>query len=62
MNAGGCKTDIHKAKTQALQSEKNDHMMHETHRKEDVHVMPTNLPRQLGNSIELEQASLPTEL
>ena len=31
--------------------------MHVMYRKEDVHMMPTNLPRQLGNSTELEQAS-----
>ena len=38
-------------------STKDDHVMHVTYRKEDMHVMPTNLPRLLRNITELEQAS-----
>ena len=40
--------------------------MHVMYKHKDVHVMPTNLPRQLGtwleNSTELEQTSSRTEL
>ena len=42
--------------------EKMSYVMHVTYGKEEIHVMPTNLPRQLGISTELEQASLRTEL
>ena len=58
----GAKQTYTRLKTCVLQSEKNDYVMHEMYRKEDVHVMPTSLPHQLGSSTELEQASLPAEL
>ena len=58
MNACRCKTNKHNAKKHGYCGAKNDHVMHVTYRKEDVHMMATTLPRQLGNSTELEQASL----
>ena len=45
-----------------MQSEEGAHMIQVTYGKEDVLMMTTNLPRQLGNSTELEQTSLRTEL
>ena len=44
-----------------MQSEK-DHMIHVTYKKEDKHVMPPDLPRQLWNNTKLEQARSHAEL
>ena len=55
-------TNKHQAKNTCTADRKNDHMMHMTYKKEDMHVMPTNLPHKLGNSTELKQASSWAEL
>ena len=53
----GGKKNKHKAENTGIAERKNDHVMHVTYRKEDMHVMPTNLSHQLGNGTELEKAS-----
>ena len=40
----------------------NDHVMHVTYWKENTHAMIANLPHQIENSAELEQAISYTEL